>query len=137
MFFRATLINYTKKVGERMYQKFWISGKDPPWTCLIDKDGDGHLWPQRSHLQDLHSISCLPGNSGPVLENNSWCITGIFLFLSTISKKCVCNYRARTGKELPRPLEEIWPCHKVFLQGRRIMAKCILIIAFMQFDLHK
>lgn len=68
-----------------MYQKFWISGK----SCPLDKDGDEHLWPQRSHSQELHSISFPPGPSGPILECNSWCTTGIFVFLSTISKK-VC-----------------------------------------------
>lgn len=142
---------FFRKNTDQIHQQKWrkehvkSSGeaeKDAAWTCWLTSC-QGWSWAfmaTRSHLQDLHSTSCTPGPSGPVLESISWCITGIFFCLSTESARATAEPSLeRWGEppELPRTLEEIWLCHKIFLQGRRIMAKCILIISFMHFDLHR
>lgn len=139
--FRKTLIKYTNKSGEKNMSKVlekWKKMPPGPAGWPLTMDGAQHLWPQghtyRTYIQLLAHLDL------QALESSSWCITGIFFCLSTESARATAEPSLeRWGEppELPRTLEEIWLCHKIFLQGRRIMAKCILIIAFMHFDLHR
>lgn len=116
----------------------WKKMPPGPAGWPLAKDGAEHLWP-KGHTYRT-STQLLAHLDLQALESSSWCITGKFFCLSTKSAPATAEpglERWGEPPELPRTLEEIWLCHKIFLQGRRIMAKCILIIAFMHFDLHR